>query len=653
MAGLRYLEPANFLIAKGFTMSNNSTVTLENLLPYDNQDVVIKRTEQFKTKTRTELLVLLATQHQYYVKNVDTGHITILAADPKVMFSSSISVAWKDKHTKNVMRSLARFIPNSHTATIDHPIHARWLRGIEMSAYASNGKIKEGYKAVLNTVSHLINLDVTYDLMNKNPDQYKDIHYNIHCLIDGGFENIDRLQGQYIPTMKPIADLENGEHVIGKYGVITAWALTGGNVMFTSCHDEMRAMREIPRIALYARHDMFSWILEHQDLIDDLTDTYLRILAGDNVDQPNVCGWRIQTCRQHHDSELETLFDQPSLIKNIGTSIIDSSNTARTRDTVMHNCAHHASYEANQYNNNAFGLTNYFYWRGVEHIVGNTDTFHDMLYTNAHIDPFVVSYINAQLFDIKQLIKFIDTPDNNVFIKRCRWMKQALTEHRFTMPRAWDILKAASLMLMHNSHALHSAHTNANPLSNTAIKHDTDGTATLFDTMNDIVAMWKTLDENNIGYEPYPKHVYTVHDLLADTVTYVRQHQFDDALAKHAETHRYLTQSIQQDGYCYKGFIPDTSKWLQDEGLHMHNCIARYTEDVAEGMSIIVSLRRTEIQPDIGLPNNDAFERWVDIELDPNDLSIRQQYLNGNVTLAEHEREIVNRWLIAAKAARA
>lgn len=46
-------------------MSNNSTVTLENLLPYDNQDVVIKRTEQFKTKTRTELLVLLATQHQY------------------------------------------------------------------------------------------------------------------------------------------------------------------------------------------------------------------------------------------------------------------------------------------------------------------------------------------------------------------------------------------------------------------------------------------------------------------------------------------------------------------------------------------------------------------------------------------------------------
>ena len=47
------------------------------------------------------------------------------------------------------------------------------------------------------------------------------------------------------------------------------------------------------------------------------------------------------------------------------------------------------------------------------------------------------------------------------------------------------------------------------------------------------------------------------------------------------------------------------------------------------------------------------FVRWVDIELDPDDLSIRQQYLNGNVALAEHEREIVNRWLIAVKAARA
>lgn len=646
-----------------------STITLENLLPYDNQDVIIRRTKQFKTKTQTELLVLLATQHQYYVKNVDTGHIAILAADPEAMFSSSVPVAWKDKHTKSVMRSLARFIPDSHTTTIDHPIHARWLRGIEMSAYASNGKVKEGYKSVLSTVSRLINLDVAYDLMNKNPGQYEDIHYNIHCLIDNGFENIDRLQGQYIPTMKPIADLENGEHIIGKYGVITAWALTGGNVMFTSCHDEMRAMREIPRIARYARPDMFSWVLEHQDLIDDLTDTYLRILAGDNVDQPNVCGWRIQTCHQHHDSELETLFDQPSLIENIGTSIIDindvnNDNTARTRDTVMHNCAHRAGYEANQYNNNTFGLTNYFYWRGVEQIVGNTDTFHDMLYTNTHIDPFVVSYINAQLFDIKQLIKFIDTPNNDVFVKRCRWMKQALEEHRFTMPRAWDILKAASLMLMHNSHALHSAHTNANPLSNTAIKHDTDGTATLFDTMNDIIAMWKTLDENNIGYEPYPKHVYTAHDLLADTVTYVRQHQFDDALAKHAETHQYLTASIQQDGYCYKGFIPDISTWMQDEGLHMHNCIAGYTQDVAQGTSLVVSLRRAEIQPNNSddydynddtdtVPNDDIFVRWVDIELDPDDLSIRQQYLNGNVALAEHEREIVNRWLIAVKAARA
>lgn len=368
-----------------------------------------------------------------------------------------------------------------------------------------------------------------------------------------------------------------------------------------------------------------------------------------------------------------------NLIKNIGTSIIDinndnndidindvnNDNTARTRDTVMHNCAHRAGYEANQYNNNAFGLTNYFYWRGVEQIVDDADTFHDMLYTNAHIDPFVVSYINAQLFDIKQLIKFIDTPDNDVFVKRCRWMKQALEEHRFTMPRAWDILKAASLMLMHNSHALHSAHTNANPLNSTVIKHDTDGTATLFDTMNDIIAMWTILDENNIGYEPYPKHVYTVHDLLTDTVTYMRQHQFDDALAKHAETHRYLTASIQQDGYCYKGFIPDTSTWMQDEGLHMHNCIAGYTQDVAQGTSLVVSLRRAEIQPNNSddynnndndtdtVPNDDIFVRWVDIELDPNDLSIRQQYLNGNVALAEHEREIVNRWLIAAKAAHA
>lgn len=633
-------------------MSSNSTVTLENLLPYDNQDVVIRRTEQFKTKTRTELLVLLATQHQYYVKNVDTGHITILAADPKAMFSSSIPAAWKEKHTKQVMRTIARFIPDSTATTIDTPIHARWLRGIEMGAYANTGKVKDGYKSVLNTVSRLIDLDVAYDLMNKNPESYEDIHYNIHCRIDGGFENIDRLQGKYIPTMKPVADLESGEHVIGKYGVITAWALTGGNVMFTSCYNEMR---EIPRIALYARPDIFSWVLDHQDLIDDLTDTYLRILASDNIDQPHVYEWRIQECRRYHDHMLETLFKQPSLIDKIGTSIIDIDN-GNTRTRTIDNCAHRASYEANQYNSNTFTLTNYLYWRGIEQIVDDADVFHDMLYTNCHIDPFIVSYINTQLFDINQLIKFIDAPDHATFVKRCHWMKQALAEHHITMPRAWDILKATSLMLWYDSRALHGTLANGNTLNSTVVKNDTDGTTMLFNTMNDIIAMHKMLDDNDIGYEPYPKHVYTVHDQLANTVTFVRQHQYDDALAKYVETHRYLTESIQQDGYCYKGFIPNDSKWMQDEGLHMHNCIARYTEDVANGMSLIISLRRAEIQTDANggdrAPNDDMFERWVDLELDPDNLSIRQQYLNGNVTLAEHEREIVNRWLVAAKAAR-
>ena len=93
---------------------------------------------------------------------------------------------------------------------------------------------------------------------------------------------------------------------------------------------------------------------------------------------------------------------------------------------------------------------------------------------------------------------------------------------------------------------------------------------------------------------------------------------------------------------------------MQDEGLHMHNCIARYTEDVAQGTSLVVSLRRAEIQPDNNtVPNDDAFVRWVDIELGPDDLNIRQRYLGSNVPLAEHEREIVDRWLIAVKAARA
>lgn len=86
----------------------------------------------------------------------------------------------------------------------------------------------------------------------------------------------------------------------------------------------------------------------------------------------------------------------------------------------------------------------------------------------------------------------------------------------------------------------------------------------------------------------------------------------------------------------------------------MHNCIARYTEDVAQGTSLVVSLRRAEIQPDNNtVPNDDAFVRWVDIELGPDDLNIRQRYLGSNVPLAEHEREIVDRWLIAVKAARA
>lgn len=88
----------------------------------------------------------------------------------------------------------------------------------------------------------------------------------------------------------------------------------------------------------------------------------------------------------------------------------------------------------------------------------------------------------------------------------------------------------------------------------------------------------------------------------------------------------------------------------------MNNCIATYAKQVAKGSSIIVSLKKREESggdsTDTDSTNNTdstedtrLYTRWIDLELDPEDFHIRQQYLSCNRRLDAEAKHVVDVWL--------
>lgn len=77
----------------------------------------------------------------------------------------------------------------------------------------------------------------------------------------------------------------------------------------------------------------------------------------------------------------------------------------------------------------------------------------------------------------------------------------------------------------------------------------------------------------------------------------------------------------------------------------MNNCIATYTEQVAKGSSIIVSIRKREETGGDSTEDTHTYTRWIDLELDPEDFHIRQQYRSCNRRLDAEAKHVVDAWL--------
>lgn len=85
----------------------------------------------------------------------------------------------------------------------------------------------------------------------------------------------------------------------------------------------------------------------------------------------------------------------------------------------------------------------------------------------------------------------------------------------------------------------------------------------------------------------------------------------------------------------------------------MNNCIATYAEQVAKGSSIIVSIKKreksgsnsTDSDGTDSTEDTNTYTRWIDLELDPEDFHIRQQYLSCNRRLDAEAKHVVDAWL--------
>ena len=77
----------------------------------------------------------------------------------------------------------------------------------------------------------------------------------------------------------------------------------------------------------------------------------------------------------------------------------------------------------------------------------------------------------------------------------------------------------------------------------------------------------------------------------------------------------------------------------------MNNCIATYAEQVATGSSIIVSIKKHEETGSDSTEDTHTYTRWIDLELDPEDFHIRQQYHSCNRRLDAEAKHVVDAWL--------
>ncbi len=641
----------------------NAIVTLENLLPDDDQDVIIRKTRTTpKTKRQTsELLVLLATQHQYYIKNENTGKIIPLVA-PNIVHDNTddtdapapiiTNIAHvSETHQIRIAKLIKPFIADGIKISIDHPIQARWLRGIECLLHGTKGVMRDHAKDTLCAISEMIELD--YLMAN-----------------DAAFTS------RFITNLKDTvsADLiSNAIKTINTYGLITLWALTGGNVVTDDT--EMLGHNMSLHLTRCANKPIMKWIMKHQPFIDALVDMKLRFMMDITIaTTPGIDMNEINTPQELTDA----LFKHIDRVRTFASTMPDTdTKSGKNESDAPFTNAYDSNYSKTRACINLKNSGPLNRWRHItdpvrmywmEKLFG--DAFLDALAiknettgkwyvlneTTDNILGFgaqTIAHLIEQLFDLDPVGRPKTRPNNDPrtvdINKTIRWIRGYMSANHIQLPKATNVINNVVSMSSY--------------ISGFTLKFMLDCmiAGILFNVrniLNQAIDMRKScetlimdahVDSDTI--DMYPKYILDAHDEYAVMARLVENQYLDENIRNVAERFTWLEETWhdeQPSTWHYQAHVLASNDEFVQEGRRMHNCVATYAKKMSHGDTIIVSIRKKQAD---GTDDTDWLP-YITCELNPETLSQRQTYKSYNTRLDAYDRDIVNSWIRRVSAKR-
>lgn len=650
----------------------NAIVTLENLLPDDDQDVIIRKTRTTpKTKRQTsELLVLLATQHQYYIKNENTGKIIPLVAPnivpdnanntdntddtdaPAPIITNIAHVS--ETHQIRIAKLIRPFIADGIKTGIDHPIQARWLRGIECLLHGTNGCLREHSKDTLCAIAEMIELDY---LMTNDATFTSRFITNLKDTLAAGL-------------------IDNAIKTINTYGLITLWALTGGNVVTDDT--EMLGHGMSLYLTRCADKPIMKWIMKHQPFIDALVDMKLRFMMGITIAKtPGVNVNEINTPQELTDA----LFKHIDRVRTFASTMpdTDTKNGKNESDTPFIN-AYDSDYSKTQACVNLKNSRLFSHWRYIKDPVRMY--WMNKLFGDAFLDALAIknettgkyyvlrettdnilglgsrtiAYLTEQLFDLNPIglpkTWNLNDPRTVDIDKTIRWIHCYMNDNHIQLPKATDIIKNTVLM---------SSYVNGFTLESMLNHTITDILFNVHSVLNQAIDIRKSCETlimdahvDRGTLDIYPKYILDAHDEYAVMARLVKNQYLDENIRNVAEQFKWLEETWydeQPSTWHYQAHVLASNDEFVQEGRRMHNCVATYAKKMSHGDTIIVSIRKKQADNTDNTDDTDWLP-YITCELDPVTLSQRQTYKSYNTRLDAYDKNIVDSWIQRASTRR-
>ncbi|WP_297994067.1 PcfJ domain-containing protein [uncultured Clostridium sp.] len=128
--------------------------------------------------------------------------------------------------------------------------------------------------------------------------------------------------------------------------------------------------------------------------------------------------------------------------------------------------------------------------------------------------------------------------------------------------------------------------------------------------------------------DKYPKYLKTEHDKVSMRYSIWKKYKNDLEIFKITEENKKLEFSDKK----YSIILPETSSDIVDEGINQSHCVASYVERVANGDTLILFMRYTDI----------IDESLVTIEVKNNIICQAKGYANRQ--LSKEELDFIKRW---------